>query len=147
MICIKAGEPWTMVQVLENEGEENRNSLDLISRVSNNFCFILFYYSLKQTSLSFFFWVHSAACRISVPQPCELGPQQWKCTVLTTGPPGKSQTSLPNGAHLLPSIVMFIISTIKDIRLYLIKKTSKPKHSKETLETTVAIYLSPCLKI
>ena len=32
-----------------------------------------------------------AACRILVPQPgVEPRPLQWKCRVLTTGPPGKS---------------------------------------------------------
>ena len=38
-------------------------------------------------------WPHRAACRILVPRPgIELRPRQWKRWVLTTGPPGNSQT-------------------------------------------------------
>ena len=40
-----------------------------------------------------FFWLYSAACEILVLWPgFESGPQQWKCQVLTTGPPGNSWT-------------------------------------------------------
>ena len=38
----------------------------------------------------FTFWLHSAACRILVPQPGNPHPLHWKLRVLTTGPPGKS---------------------------------------------------------
>ena len=42
--------------------------------------------------LFFFFWLRHMACRILVPCPgTEPRPQQWKCQVLTTGPPGNSQ--------------------------------------------------------
>ena len=43
------------------------------------------------TDAIFFFLAALQACRILVPQPgTEPGPQQWKCWVLTTRPPGNS---------------------------------------------------------
>ena len=46
----------------------------------------------KKSILSFFFWTCSMACGISVSdQGLNLGPQEWKHRVLTTGLPGNSQ--------------------------------------------------------
>ena len=43
----------------------------------------------------FFFWLCHLACKILVPQPgIEPEPWQWKCWVLTPGPPGNSLESL-----------------------------------------------------
>ena len=41
----------------------------------------------------FFFLLHWAACGVFIPWPGNLHPLHWKCWVLTTGPPGKSQQS------------------------------------------------------
>ena len=55
------------------------------------FLFLSFYFFF----LSFFFWPRRAACRILVLQPgIEPRPLQWKCQVLTTGPPGNSQEAV-----------------------------------------------------
>ena len=49
------------------------------------------YHSKPIFKIFSFFWLCHLACRILVPWPgTEPGPQQWKCRVLTTGPPGNS---------------------------------------------------------
>ena len=46
---------------------------------------------LKLSTVRIFFWLHRVACGILVPWPeIEPPPGQWKCQVLTTGPPGNS---------------------------------------------------------
>ena len=48
--------------------------------------------------LGFFFWLHRTAFGILVPhQGLNPRPLQWKLGVLTTGPPGKSQSFLNKG--------------------------------------------------
>ena len=55
----------------------------------------------------FLIWPHLMAYRILVPQPgIESGPRQWKCRVLTTGPPGNSLVSLLNFSHYNRCVVV-----------------------------------------
>lgn len=52
----------------------------------NNYC----YFNKLNTYLLYYFifWLHHTACRISVSQGSNLGPQQWRHGVLTAGLPG-----------------------------------------------------------
>ena len=55
----------------------------------------------------FLIWPHLMAYRILVHQPgIESGPRQWKCRVLTTGPPGNSLVSLLNFSHYNRCVVV-----------------------------------------
>ena len=90
---------------------------------SENFMNISYYYPffspllhMKKTKLTksewqqawcwkpaiFFLWPCHLACRILVPWPgTELGPQKWKCQVLTNGLSGNSQKTSYLDSHLL----------------------------------------------
>ena len=46
-------------------------------------------YKANNYHFSFFLWPHSSGCKILVPWP-GIDPQQWKRSILTTGPPGNS---------------------------------------------------------
>lgn len=64
--------------------------ISLLYRQLNVFLFISI---LVVLSNIYIFWLYRPECRILVPCPgfqLNLGPQQWKLRVLTTGPPGKS---------------------------------------------------------